>query len=145
MFEVVTMSVCPLCTSDLPDSATECPNCGAVVASNPSSSLPLVCPACGAINSNRAKFCDQCGIRIEGEAANKIALSDEKNFSLEDVRPAPKGTHLSQSAPPVRRSIGALPVWFWVVVAVVILFLVCIGFLLFFGVVYWVLMGNGIN
>jgi hypothetical protein len=74
-----------------------------------------------------------------------IALSDEKNFSLEDVRPAPKGTHLSQSAPPVRRSIGSLPVWFWVVVAVVIVFLVCIGFLLLFGVVYWVLMGNGIN
>jgi hypothetical protein len=38
-----------------------------------------------------------------------------------------------------------LPVWFWVVVAVVIVFLVCMGFLLFFGVMYWILMINGVN
>jgi len=134
------MTLCAFCESPLPDSATECPNCGAVVASNSPASLRLVCPACGAINSSQAKFCDQCGIRIVPNDGDKKHLSRS-----DDVRSVSKAVNPSQSTPSIRQFIESWPLWSWVVVGAAIMFLVCTGCLLLFTVVYGILMTNGVN
>src|SRR6266496_1293485 len=51
------MGVCPSCRSQVADSATFCPNCGA--------SLSRQCPSCGSQVSVFARFCPTCGAALE--------------------------------------------------------------------------------
>ena len=96
---------CPVCGTQVKDSASFCPGCGkpvseirdevrrareeeeaAAKAAADEAARALICPNCGAIVGDDDKFCQSCGKAIDREAA--VAKGTPSNPIVEDA-PAP--------------------------------------------------------
>lgn len=64
-----TMGVCPVCSYQLRQGETTCPNCGSPInASSQPQPQGKPCPKCGKENPAEAKFCSSCGASMTAEA-----------------------------------------------------------------------------